>query len=194
MRGSTRFEKPTIDQLGKFHDMVRKEQMHHDLFQFFLEDPWRILDSVDLRSLKACDMPSLDSAMVVSNLKLDEHLRNEDIPWKPELNNERGEKFALLRLRTLEGQWSVKAVKMLLGASELMPGTLLDLFRLAQWNEVFSWELPVIALGTPIEREVMGRLGIYYPALVCRTLLVVSAEGFEAREHGKRFCLGRVKM
>jgi hypothetical protein len=187
MRGSGRFEEPSMRQMRQFHEMIGREQMHHDLFQLFLEDPWRILDAVWFHSDKACDMPSLDGALISCNLKLGDHLRDEDIPWKPEIASG----FEQLRVQNVPGRWTVPEIKRRLEGMFLLLGTLSDLFRLARWHEVFSWEIPVVALGSPIPKEDMGRTRTYYPVMRERTLLV--AEEADFQKAAKIFYLGRLK-
>ncbi len=189
IRGTGQFVKPSMEQMEKFHEMVGVGQMHHDLFQFFLEDPWRVLDAVWFNSLRPCDIPTFSGALITSNLALADGLREEDFPWKPEETDERGEKLERLRVQNVPGHWTVLEIEARLRGMNLLPGTLSDLLRLARWDSVFSWEIPVVALGTPISKE---EFGLYYPLLRGRTLNIGAAREDFWREP-KIFYLGRLK-
>jgi len=188
IRGKGEYRRASMEQLDRFHEMGKDGQLHHDLFQLFLEDPWRILEAVWIRSDRPCDMPSLSSAIISSSLGLGEHLREEEIPWVPELGT------GCTRLRLQRGEWQQTAeqIKGCFASHSLLAGTLADLMRLARWHGTFSWEIPVVALGSPIVKQVMGRSQVFYPFMRERTLRVVLAEGLDGKRE-RPFYLGREK-
>ena len=184
---------PSMAQMRKFFAMTGEGKMPEQLFQLFIEDPWRILDAIWFRSYDPCDIPSLSGALISSCLRLGMNLREEDIPWKPEVINDESKKFAYLRLQNIGGHWAVPEIKKRLDGGNLLPGTLSDLLRLARWDRGLYWAIPVVALGWPILKEEMGRTRTYYPVMSERTLFVTSTEEVEVGKD-KVFFLGRVKM
>ena len=178
MREDKKFQEPTMAQMRKLFAMTDGEQqkMPEELFQLFIEDPWRILEAVWIESVSAYDTPSLRDALASCGLRLDDGLQEAEIPWVPES----GVRFAHFRLQRSGGAQTVQEIIDRLEANFLSAATLPDLMRLAHWRKTLHWEVPVIALGSMIKAQDRG---VCYPLMLGRSLSFVTVQELE---HGSK--------